>query len=57
MHVDNITKYTCRVKEVKTVEIIERGGWNPMMKQILQLLPIKTVLELYNEISDASMAV
>ena len=57
MHVDNITKYTCRVKEVKTVEIIARGGWNPMMKQILQLLPIKTVLELYNEISDASMAV
>ena len=38
MDIDNITKYTCQVKEVKAAFLGERGGWNPMMKQILQLL-------------------
>lgn len=39
VHVCNITKFTSQVKEVKAAFVGERGGWNPMMKQILQVLP------------------
>ena len=55
MHVDNITKYTCQIIEVKAAFMRERRGLESH-DEANSSAATKTVLEVYNETSDALMA-